>query len=931
MLQPDDAQPAHRDTVRRVQRDSHNRRSPALYDECVALMQQCAAARDDAGFVLVAKAFAVVVDQRGHGEQAFDLLQEALERARERHWFDEQAELLVLIGRAHYGRADYPAALEAFTEAIDVAQRAGALLSWGWAQMGVGQVCDALDSPSLALAVFGELSSVLARELRPGRDGDDGAGDKLRLYNHINLGVNHVRLGQLAQARQAFETALALARALDIGDETGETLFRLAELDHLEGQDERALQRLDEAEPLCLAASFHWALAQCALLRGTVRAGQGDLRAASALAGAAIAQAQQAGARHVELRARRARSAWAERLGDAPAALADLHEVVRLQEGIDRRSRSQTLNELEDLAGVRLSADRRLLTLSIRPEVDAGDWPRTMELLCAEGREALDVERVVWWVFDAEALQPVHASGGERPTQRIDAVLAPELLRRLRSGAPVLAHTARHHQDTWPLAASYLEPHDVQALLVHPVLLGGDAVGAFFFEQIGHRRPWGRSAMVLAHQLVAIAARCLGQRARREDQQRIRSLNEQLREANAELESRVERRTSELRAAMKQLEASRAEAERNARAKGEFLAHMSHEIRTPLNGVLGMAQVGLQLSHGRLPAQRSFQRILESGQLLLGVINDILDFSKLDAGMLRIESVPVALGPLVTHSVALIENKAREKGLRLHASVDPDLPVGLADPLRISQILMNLLSNAVKFTESGRIEVEATRDGDALRLVVRDTGIGIAPDQMDRIFEPFRQVDGTKTRIYGGTGLGLTITRRLAEQMQGTVQVASTPGAGSDFALRLPWRPAPLIDGARSDWAPADMAPLHGARVLVAEDNDVNRIVVEQLLLNAGVNVVMVGNGREAVERVTGGGEPFDAVLMDIQMPEMDGYEATRQLRALSPQLPVIGLTAHALEEDRRLCLESGMVDHVAKPIVTEVLLAALRRHVAPR
>ncbi|WP_374561922.1 PAS domain-containing protein [Ideonella sp.] len=389
----------------------------------------------------------------------------------------------------------------------------------------------------------------------------------------------------------------------------------------------------------------------------------------------------------------------------------------------------------------------------------------------------------------------------------------------------------------------------------------------------------------------------------------------------------VVRNISDRRALEQAREAARLEAERIARQRSEFLATMSHEIRTPLNGILGFAQIGFDQTNGQ-PAQAGYARILESGRLLLGVVNDVLDYSKIEAERLDIESIPVDPVAATEGAVALVRDGALAKGLTLEVAHSPDLPLAcLTDPLRLQQILVNLLSNAVKFTNQGGIRVWIGRDGDALVFRVADTGIGMSDDQVDQLFIAFRQADSSITRRYGGTGLGLAISRRLAELMNGQLAVRSAPGRGSEFELRLPLREARLPAVPLQPPATATPAaqPLQGLRLLVAEDNLVNQMVIEQLLTRAGAQVQLARDGAEAVQLVADAPSGFDAVLMDVQMPVMDGIEATRRIAALAPSLPVVGQTAHAMPEERAQCLACGMVAHVAKPIEIDRLIATLR------
>jgi PAS domain S-box-containing protein len=377
------------------------------------------------------------------------------------------------------------------------------------------------------------------------------------------------------------------------------------------------------------------------------------------------------------------------------------------------------------------------------------------------------------------------------------------------------------------------------------------------------------------------------------------------------------------------LEAARVEAQRLMQAKSEFLANMSHEIRTPLNGVLGMAQIGLRDNAGHGKNQQTFANILASGNLLLAVINDILDMSKIDAGQLAIESIPTDPAHCVDKALALMADRAAKKGLLLLAEMTADLPATvLGDPTRISQILLNLLSNAIKFTAHGEVRLAAYRANGQLVFRISDTGIGMTTEQMTQLFKPFQQADSSTTRKYGGTGLGLTISRKLAQLMGGDIHFSSLAGAGSSFELHLPCIEGPAL--VETFPAPSSAAPvmrLKGLHILVAEDDEFNQQVLEDVLTQEGAAIVLVDNGRLAVDSVTHTPAAFNLVLMDVQMPEMDGLEATRMIRSIAPALPVIGQTAHALEADHEKCRAAGMIDTITKPFDIEKLIRLILHH----
>ncbi|MDI4634922.1 response regulator [Pelomonas sp. V22] len=392
-----------------------------------------------------------------------------------------------------------------------------------------------------------------------------------------------------------------------------------------------------------------------------------------------------------------------------------------------------------------------------------------------------------------------------------------------------------------------------------------------------------------------------------------------------------------------ELEHSRDRAEAASRAKSAFLAHMSHEIRTPMNAILGLTHLLRREARDELSARR-LRDIDGAAQHLMQIINDVLDMSKIESGKLELEEVEFESAALISRSVAQLADAATAKGLALQVDMG-NLPARLrGDPTRLMQMLLNLLSNAVKFTEQGAISLAAQwqstdAQGLHLRFEVRDSGIGISAEALGRLFTPFEQADTSNARRYGGTGLGLAITRHLARKMGGEAGVHSVVGAGSLFWFTVCLRPAALQPVAQvlvareapplGALAPSEAERLlrerhAGRRVLLAEDDPVNQMVAWSLLQAAGLDVDMVDNGAEALRRASL--RHYDLILLDMEMPEMDGLEAARAIRRQTAHAltPILALTGNAFEADREACMEAGMDDFLPKPVAPELLYRSL-------
>ncbi len=405
-----------------------------------------------------------------------------------------------------------------------------------------------------------------------------------------------------------------------------------------------------------------------------------------------------------------------------------------------------------------------------------------------------------------------------------------------------------------------------------------------------------------------------------------RELADALRTRNDELERLVVERAAEG-------DEARRAAESASRAKTDFLAHMSHEIRTPMSAILGYAELLNHSSQTDEQRESTARTIHQNGEHLMAVLNDLLDISKIEAGQVTIEPLDASPACVAGQVLELMAARAKAKGIALRLEAAPGLRESIVtDAMRLRQILLNLVGNALKFTQRGEVvlTVRPAR-GDSVAFEVRDSGIGMTTEQMARIFQPFTQADASMARRFGGTGLGLVISRRLARLLGGDVEVSSTPGVGSVFTLTItPPAPSPTATAHPGPARPEPGTPTPGdrKRILLVEDGLDNSRLFAHHLRRAGFTVELAQDGLEACERVEADGgaqAPYALVLMDMQMPRLDGYAATARLRAMGFRPPILALTAHAMTQDRDRCLAAGCSGYLTKPIEGPRLIAACR------
>ncbi|MBE9609426.1 ATP-binding protein [Chitinilyticum piscinae] len=788
------------DAVVQIGQLVHSRREEG-FTLCEQTLQRARELHDDLAFISVAQHYALLIDQRGYPDEAINLLYEAMQLAQSHHLFEAEAQLLNLIGRSLYTRAEYRQAMQAWASSLECAELAGDHVTWIYAKIGIGQIYDALGDSAHAVEVL-KVAAAQAEKY--------DAAD-LILNAQLNLGVNLYRQGLLEEAEHAYGIVLAYCRQLGHEDDEGETLFRLAEIDLARDQVDHAQAKLIEARRLCTATGHWWGMANICMVSAKALERQSKLHKAIRELQRGLLFAKRAGALHIECRIWEALSHTAELAGRWEQALRASRSAVQIQMQIALASNAGgEARELENLAGLTRSPTRQLLEISTDPVLEKQSKDAILAILVRNGCEILRASQCSIWLDD-----PLHgrmvchcrlALDGQELVagEVIDRGNASDFLAELASGESIIAHNAKYHRYTWRLYQHYLEQRNIQALLVQPLLLGGSLQGLLWFEQLERQRNWTMDEQLLAGQLATVVVRVLASHEREAFMQDVAKLNAALQESNDRLEDRVQQRTAELERAnqeLKKVMEHLVQSEKIA-ALGNLVAGLAHELNTPL-GINLVSATTLEARHADLKTS------MAAGSLKKSQLEHYLDEAT-DALQLIVRNSRRASDMIANFKQVAVDtssNQRRHFDVRITVeevlwalspqykkrpiTFELDLPEGMlidSYPGAFEQIITNFISNSLVHAfdphQVGTISIRAHLENGRCRLHYRDTGKGIANALHSKVFDPF-----FTTRFgQGGSGLGLYLVYSLATgALGGDVRLLpGETGSGVCFELEFP-------------------------------------------------------------------------------------------------------------------------------------------------
>ncbi len=560
-------------------------------------------------------------------------------------------------------------------------------------------------------------------------------------------------------------------------------------------------------------------------------------------------------------------------------------------------------------------------------QIDEENISDTFRQITEVSADTLEVARAGIWLYDNNKNEIVCRNIFSREGKKheegtvLKAADYPVYFQSIRENLVIAAEDANIHPYTREFSESYLKPFGITSMMDSAIRLHGEIVGIICHEHTGPMREWTPEDQSFASSVADTITIAIETHERKQAEASLQKLY-------GELEMRVHERTENL-------EKAKLVAEESLKVKEQFLAHMSHEIRTPMNGIIGITNLLYRSTILSKEQKEYLDAIKSSADNLLVIINNILDISRIEAGKMRIEEYPFNLEDIITKTLELVKPRVLEKNIRLTARIDKGIPAQLTgDPVRLTQILLNLVENAVKFTEKGSVSLSAnageqTNEDVLVIFGIKDTGIGIPEEKLNMIFDTFTQADTLITRKYGGSGLGLTIVKRLLEMQGGAITVTSREKEGTEFTVKMKFKKAganqPILKGN----IPKKNTGISKMKILLVEDHKINQLVASKILSGEGFEVDLAENGKACIEKLRHGN--YDLVLMDVQMPEMDGYETTQFIRTrMEPPLndiPIIAMTAYATSGEKGKCLRAGMNDYISKPFHPEDLFALILKY----